>query len=196
MPTFDKINRRTHLYLGLFLMPWLLMYGVSSFIVIHQPWFKADKPPAWEPVFEKEYRRSVSESGDLRATAQEILKDCNMEGAFWVNKPKPDTLHIDRFSFWGSTRLTYSMTDQKLKAERQRMRVPQAVIRMHFRGGYEQPTFWNKFWGLLVDLACVGIIIWVASGLIMWWRLPRLRAWGAIAVGGGILSFLLLVWKL
>jgi hypothetical protein len=39
MTTFDKINRRTHLYLGLFLMPWLLMYGVSSFIVIHQSWF-------------------------------------------------------------------------------------------------------------------------------------------------------------
>ena len=29
--TFGKINRRTHLYLGLFLLPWLAMYGVSSF---------------------------------------------------------------------------------------------------------------------------------------------------------------------
>jgi hypothetical protein len=37
--TFDKINRRLHLYLGLFLGPWLVMYGVSSFILIHQSWF-------------------------------------------------------------------------------------------------------------------------------------------------------------
>jgi hypothetical protein len=92
--------------------------------------------------------------------------------------------------------MTYSIKDQKLKAERQRMRAPQTIIRMHFRGGYEQPGFWNAFWGLLVDAACVGILIWAASGLIMWWRLPRLRAWGAIAVGGGMLSFLLLVWRL
>jgi hypothetical protein len=196
MKTFDKINRRTHLYMGLFLMPWLLMYGVSSFIIIHQSWFRADKALAWEPLFEKEYGRPVRDNGDLRATAQEILKDCNLEGAFWVNKPKPDTLHIDRFSFWGSTRLTYSIKDQKLKAERQPMRLSQAVVRMHFRGGYGQPTFWDKFWGLLVDIACIGIIVWVASGLIMWWRLPRLRAWGAVAVGGGIVSFLLLVWTL
>jgi hypothetical protein len=196
MNTLDIINRRTHLYLGLFLMPWLLMYGVSSFIIIHQSWFRADKEPAWEPLLAKEYRHPVSEQGDLRATAQQILQDCNLEGAFWANKPNPDTLQIDRFSFWGSTRLTYSIKDQKLKAERQRIRPSQAVVRMHFRGGYSQPTFWDKFWGLLVDLACLGIIIWTASGLIMWWRLPRLRAWGGIAVGGGVLSFLLLIWRL
>jgi hypothetical protein len=42
-------------------------------------------------------------------------------------------------------------------------------------------------------VACAGIIIRVVSGLIMWWRLPRLRTWGTIAVGAGILSFTLLV---
>ena len=132
---------------------------------------------------------------DVRA-AEDILKDCDLEGAFWAYEPKPDILEVDRFSFWGSTRLTYSINEQKLKAERQRMPASQAVVRMHFRGGYLQPTFWNKFWGLLVDLACVGIIIWTASGLIMWWRLPRLKAWGIVAAGGGLVSFLLLVWTL
>jgi hypothetical protein len=196
MKSFDKINRRTHLYLGLLLMPWLLMYGVSSFIIIHQSWFHADKPLGWEPVFEKHYDRPVSADADLRSTAQEILKDCNLEGAFWANKPRPDTLEIDRFSFWGSTRLTYNTKEQKLKAERQPARVSQAVERMHFRGGYEQATFWDTLWGVLVDFACVGILVWTASGLMMWWRLPRLRAWGSIAVGGGLLSFIWLVWKL
>jgi len=194
--SLDKINRRTHLYLGLFLMPWLLMYGVSSFIIIHQSWFGGEKQAAWEPVFEKEYRHPIPEQGELRTVAQEILKDCNLEGAFWANKPNPDILQINRFTFWDSTRLTYSVKEQKLKAERQRMRLSQAIVRMHFRGGFGQPRFWDKFWGLLVDLACLGILIWVASGLIMWWRLPRLRTWGAIAVGGGLLSFLLLIWSL
>src|SRR5215510_11654158 len=170
MITFDKLNRRTHLYLGLFLMPWLLMYGVSSFIVIHQSWFKLGTSPK-ELVFEKTYNRPVSMQGannspELRATAQEILKDCNLEGAFWVDKPNPDTLHIDRFTFRGSTSLTYSLKEQKLRAKHQPMKLPQVVMRMHFRGGYLQPTFWDKFWGLVVDLACVTIMIWIASGLI------------------------------
>lgn len=196
MVSFDKINRRTHLYLGLFLMPWLLMYGVSSFIIIHQPWFGADKQPAWETLYEKDYHRALNQGGNLRATAEEILKDNNLEGAFWTDQPNPDTLHVSRFSFWGSTRLTYSVKDQKLKVERQRAKLPQVVMRMHFRGGYEQPSFWDKFWGLLVDIACVGIILWIGSGLVMWWRLPRLRAWGAVAVAGGILSFVALVWAI
>lgn len=200
MTSFDRINRRTHLYLGLFLMPWLLMYGISSLIVIHQSWFKLGGLPA-EPVLEKTYNRPITTQAgnnepELRAAAQEILRDCNMEGAFWVDKPNPDTVHIDRFSFRDSTSLTYSLKEHKLKIEHQRMRLPQVVVRMHFRGGYGQPSFWNKFWGLLVDIACIGIITWVASGLIMWWRLPRVRAWGAIAVAGGALSFLLLVWAL
>jgi hypothetical protein len=122
MVTFDKINRRAHLYLGLFLMPWLLMYGVSSFIVIHQSWFPNDKP-ARELLFEKEYSRAVNIQGannspELRAAAQEILKDTDLEGAFWADKPRPDTLHIDRFSFRDSISLTYSPQDKKLKAER------------------------------------------------------------------------------
>ena len=181
-------------------MPWLLMYGVSSFMVIHNKWFPSDRP-AREPLFEKAYDRPVNLQGannspELRAAAQEILKECNLEGAFWADKPKPDALHIERFSFRDSISLTYSAKDQKLKAERQIMRWSQVPQRLHFRGGYGQPGFGNKFWGLLVDIACVGIIIWVASGLVMWWRLPRLRTWGAIAVGGGILSFALLVWTL
>jgi hypothetical protein len=199
--TFDKINRRVHLYLGLSLAPWLVMYGVSSFIVIHQTWFKMARERVWEPVFEKPYSRPVQNQGmnnepDLRAEAQTILKDCALEGAFWVDKPKPDVIHIDRFSFWGSTSLTYSIKDQTLKAERMRMRVREAIIRMHFRGGYGQPDFWSKFWGLAVDVTCVAILIWVASGLVMWWRLRFLRAWGAIAVVAGIVSFVVLVWKL
>ena len=171
MITFDKINRRAHLYLGLFLMPWLLMYGLSSFIVIHHTWFPTDRPGR-ELLLETAYSRPVNLQGannspELRAAAQEILKECNLEGAFWADKPKPDTLHIDRFSFRDSISLTYSAKDQKLKAERQPMRWSQVPQRMHFRGGYGQPGFGNKFWGLLVDVACVGIIVWVVSGLIM-----------------------------
>ncbi|MEO8425771.1 MAG: hypothetical protein ABI651_01535 [Verrucomicrobiota bacterium] len=39
MITFDRINRRTHLYLGLILIPWVMMYGISSFVISHHAWF-------------------------------------------------------------------------------------------------------------------------------------------------------------
>lgn len=196
MKSFDLINRRTHLYLGLFLIPWLLMYGLSSFLISHHAWFRSDQPPAWQPLFEREYHRTILDQTDLREVAPEILKDCHLEGAFWVQRPKPDEIRINRFRFWDETRLTYSIKDQRLRAERQHLRWDQVVLRMHFRGGFQQPTLRDDLWAVLVDVACLGILVWIASGLLMWWRLARLRVWGAIAVGGGILSFLLLVWRL
>ena len=196
MMTFDRFNRRTHLYLGLFLVPWILMYGASSFIISHRSWFQSNEPPRWDLLFEREYRHAIDDQKPLRAVAAEILRDLNMEGAFWTQRPTPDELRIDRFGFWGSTRLTYLVKEHKLKAEHQRMAWDQALPRMHFRGGFAQSRFWDTFWAVTVDLACLGILLWIASGLIMWWRLAPVRVWGAVALGGGLLSFLLLIWSL
>jgi hypothetical protein len=196
MKRFDLFNRRTHLYLGMFVMPWLVMYGLSSFMLNHQAWFQSNPTPQWQLLFEREYHHSVPEQGELRGTAYEILKDTNLEGAFWVQRTKPDVLEINRFRFRDEIRLTYSMKDQRLRAERQQFEAGQVVHRLHFRGGFEQPTFFNNVWAVLVDVACVAILLWIASGLIMWWRLTRLRFWGAVALGGGLVSFILLIWQL
>lgn len=206
MISFDRINRRAHLYLGLILIPWVTMYGVSSFIISHHAsWFKTDKPPVWVPVFERPYQIAVpdqanqsSDEGraELRKVATTILQENQLEGAFYAERPNPGEVRINRNTFFDQTRITYSIKDQKLRAERQGLPWDQVVTRMHFRNGYNQPQFFNKLWALTVDLTCLTIILWIASGLIMWWRLARVRFWGALALGGGILSFLLLVWRL
>jgi hypothetical protein len=196
MITFDRINRRTHLYLGLFLLPWVIMYGASSFLVSHQAWFRSEQPPGWELLFEREYHHPINDRQDLREVAGEILKDLDLEGAFWTQRPKPGELRIDRFGFLGSTRLTYLIKEQKLRGERQRMPWNQVLQRMHFRGGFLQDSFWDDLWAVIVDVVCISILLWIVSGLLLWWRLVQTRVWGALAVGAGILSFLLLVWKL
>lgn len=196
MKTFDLFNRRTHLYLGLLLLPWLLMYGVSSFMVSHQDWFKRDRPQAWKLVSEREYSRPVEPGADLRETAHEILKDCDMEGAFWAQRPRPNEIRINRFRFRDESRVTYLLNEQKLRVEHQSLPWTQVILRLHFRGGFLQPTFWNDFWAVLVDFICVAMLAWVFSGLIMWWKQPRLRIWGTIAITAGLISFLTFIWKL
>ncbi len=206
MIAFDRINRRTHLYLGLILFPWVLMYGVSSFVISHHDsWFKPAKPPAWEPLFDRAYTRSVPDDAisttdagraALRAVAEEILKDNNLEGSFYAQRPNPGELRINRNTFFDQTRLIYSIKDQTLRAERQRSSWDGVVQRMHTRNGYNHPLFLTKLWAFTVDLTCVTMIVWVASGIIMWWRLAKVRVWGAIALAGGAASFLLLAWFL
>ena len=41
-----------------------------------------------------------------------------------------------------------------------------------------------------MDIFCVGFLIWIASGITMWWLLPATRKWSALALDGGIVFFL------
>mgnify|MGYP003337031680 CR=1 FL=1 len=45
--------RRIHLYLALFLAPWVLMYTASTFVMNHRSWFHPTEPPP-PPRFELE----------------------------------------------------------------------------------------------------------------------------------------------
>ena len=38
--TFSHLNRRVHLYLGLALLPWFFMYGISSLPFAHNQFFE------------------------------------------------------------------------------------------------------------------------------------------------------------
>ena len=196
MRSFDLINRRTHPGLGLFLTPWLLMYGISSFLISHHPWFRSDQSPLWQPVFERAYPRPIPDDADLREIAHDILKDCGLERAYRVQRPGAEEIRINRFRFWDEVRVVCSIKDQRLRAQRQRLRWDQVILRIHFRGGFQQPTCWDDLWAVLVEVACVGILVWLGSGLIMWGRVRRVRLWGTLALAGGTLVFALLLWRL
>jgi hypothetical protein len=196
MLSFDRIIRRSHLYLGLLLMPWLLMYGLSSFIICHEGWFKSTQAPTWQLLFNRPYDRAISDHVDTRDAANKVLEDCGMPGAFWAQRPNPEELHITRVRFLDETSVTYSLKDHRVRAERRPRAWSQVIVALHFRGGFEQPSRWNTVWAILVDVACVAILVWIASGIFMWWRLVRTRLWGALALGSGIASFLLLLGQL
>jgi hypothetical protein len=67
---------------------------------------------------------------------------------------------------------------------------------MHARGGFEQEGFLQLSWSVVVDIVCVSMIVWIASGLFMWWELPGQRRWGWVAILGGTVSFLFFTLRL
>ena len=44
-------------------------------------------------------------------------------------------------------------------------------------------------WAFVLDLVCVGFLVWIASGLYMWWKVRRLRFWGLVTIAGGMVAF-------
>jgi hypothetical protein len=82
--TFDKLNRRTHLYLGLVLVPWFLLYAVSGFILNHGNWFAGDgRGPQWRRSFERPYRMPpITERDDEDVLGEKLLRDNGLVGRY------------------------------------------------------------------------------------------------------------------
>ena len=198
--TFPHFNRRTHLYLGLTLLPWFLMYGASSIPFAHNQYFEArDKAkglPLWTMRRDERYAIDVPATGELRPAGARIMKDLGLIGSFGAYRQSPDQVNVYVYRFLHSTQVKYYIAQQRITVEDRRFRFDQFLTGMHARGGFEQQGFLEKAWGVAVDLSCLGMLLWIASGIYMWWSLPALRGWGWLAFLGGTGSYVLFMAKL
>jgi hypothetical protein len=195
---FLLLVRRTHLYLGLFLLPWVIMFGASSIPLNHADdgeratWATiADRPFSVEPP-------ASSEAAALRPLGEQMMNAAGISGGFWVYRVSPQRIDAGHPNFLHPVRLTYYVDQKRLLAERRGLALEGFLTGMHTRGGYELGGFWDSVWAVFVDLVSVALLAWIASGLFMWWKLPGtgLRRWGWLALAAGAISFALIIAKL
>jgi hypothetical protein len=193
---FSHLNRRLHLYLGLFLLPWLFMYGVSSIPFAHSQYFQqrdeAKKMPLWTTRLQQPLELPVPDSpAALREFGRAVLQKAGVEAPnFGVNRPNPGTVNIYVFSFLRASRVVYSVDQKKVTVEDRRFRFDQFLTGFHARGGFEQDGLLQKSWGVLVDVVVVAMVLWIATGVYLWWGVPGHRRWGGLALISGAASFL------
>lgn len=196
MKSINLILRRTHLYLGMFLIPWLFVYAFSTFMVNHGSVFRKMRlgPDAWNPLWEKEYVVELPQGqAALREWAEALLEEEGISTArFGVNRNAQRAL-ITSQRFLNPVRVTYRFEDDRLIAEQRVGSWMEALLRMHFRTGYGQGDPQQFIWGLIVDVVCGALIVWVGTGLYLWWKIPRTRRWGVVAIVAGFAYFAALV---
>jgi hypothetical protein len=198
--TFQHFNRRLHLYLGLVLVPWYLMYGVSSIPFAHNQYFeqrdRAKGIPLWTTRIDQKYSVDVPAEGDLRETGARIMKDLGLEGSFGAYRQSPTQLNVYIYNFRHSTQVKYFLDQQRVTVEDRRFRFEHFLTGMHARGGFEQESLLVNAWSAVVDVVCFGMLLWILTGLYMWWSLPGLRTWGWLAFLGGVGSYAMFMMKL
>ena len=200
--TYSHLNRRLHLYLGMALLPWFFMYGISSVPFAHNQFFEqrdaAKGLPLWTLRAERALDMPVPEdTAGLRAFGATLLKDAGVEAtSYGTYRQSPTQVNVYAYSFWKSTQLKYFIDQKKLTVEDRRFRWDHFLTGMHARGGFEQEGFLQLSWSVVVDIVCVSMIVWIASGLFMWWELPGQRRWGWVAILGGTVSFLFFTLRL
>lgn len=188
--TFAHLVRRAHLYTGLFLMPWVIMFGVSTIPINHQ----APAPEEWTRLSEHTFEAPVpGPEENLRPLGREMMNTAGIEGGYWVYRLNARQVQAGHPDFLTPVRLSYFPQERRLVVERRPFSLRTFLSGMHTRGGYDMGGFWDSVWAVCIDLVSVGLILWIASGIYMWWGLPSTRQWGWLALGAGCVCFALII---
>jgi hypothetical protein len=186
---FSKFVRRTHMYLALFLTPWMLGYGLSTIVMNHN----MTGPQTFVKEREQPYSIAADPAMPPRQIAEYILADLHLNGAFGVQGPQPDgTLVINRQDLISPRRITYNPTAKTVVVERVLPTSSQLLNRFHHRRGYQQPYAADQAMAWSIDLVVVSMVFWALSGLWMWWEMRATRWWGVAATAFGFGMFALL----
>ena len=184
----SKIVRRTHMYLALFLFPWVLMYALSTLVMNHRAVFVGMYGEGPAPFVEERrlvYDGAFPENAELRTMSTAILSSVGLDGAHGVSRRKDGTIAINRNDLVTPRRLTYSPADRTLVVERMQSRPNAFLERFHRRRGYATGYTLDTVWAVSVDAFIVAMVVWVLSGLWMWWEMKVTRPLGLAALLGG-----------
>jgi hypothetical protein len=177
------------------MLPWMAMYALSAGVFNHGEAFglrRASTAP-WLILWEKDYAIEIPASTDgLRDTVRRLLTDNGLSGPFGVQR-QGERLTINVPHFRDPLRLSYDIGGKKLRAEQRNHSGMEILIRLHERTGYGNGGVLNNLWAVIVDVFCVSTLVWIATGLYLWWKLSATRGWGGLAIGGGIATLLTLL---
>jgi hypothetical protein len=188
--TFAQFVRRAHLYTGLFLLPWVIMFGVSTIPINHH----TPEPVEWTGIGEHTFDAAVPESAEnLRPLGRQMMDVAGIDGGYWIYRVNPDQVQVGHPDFMSPVRMNYFPQEKRLVVERRPFSLRPFLSGLHTRGGYDMDGVWDSVWAVFVDVVSVALILWIASGVYMWWGLPSTRRWGWIALGAGAACFAVII---
>jgi len=95
----SKLIRRTHMYLGLFLAPWLVMYALSTIAMNHrqaiEEWYTGEQV-RYEMEREADFIAVFEDGVPTDEVAREVLDYLDMEGRFSARGRLDNQITINR----------------------------------------------------------------------------------------------------
>lgn len=190
----DRLMRTLHLYTGLFLVPWMMVYAASAFCLNHGPRITETfgiAPPKWHEVRRVDFTPDDAFPADPEEQARALLRYLDLDGPYNIQgKPTPDRLVVFRACMSSPYRVTWQRKQSRLIVEQM---LPFSYYRlmhaMHFQHGYHRLYPVPVIWAVAVDAVALSIVVWVISGIYLWARRPRRRLAGGVCLVAGILLF-------
>lgn len=203
---FYLLTRDLHLYLGLFISPFVLVFSISVFFLVH----------SWIPKFAPETtnKRVVSNlvlpenlqslsGGPLIDALKPILKNMNVPGeiGFYQNLVKEKKLIVPVSIPGRATTVSINLATHEATIVSREIGLASALVTLHRAPGPHAPAihmnwFYIKLWRWFAD-ATVYLTLFISiSGIYLWYVLRAERKLGFILLFAGTFTFFALAYVL
>lgn len=196
---FYRLTRDLHLYLGLFISPFVLVFAVSVFFLVH----------AWRPGFASATGATRLVSGlplpanlaklsgrPLIDALKPVLEKANVRGeiGFIWHMVKEGRFIIPVTIPGRETTVSISLASGDSTIVTRKTGLADALVTLHKSPGQHGPDirmnwFYMKMWRWLADTTVYLILFLTGSGIYLWYMLRAERTVGFILLFAGALAF-------
>lgn len=171
--------RKVHLYSGLAVLAFVIVYFVSGYPMIHPTWFpnpEAVKETRIEPLRYNgpkdppAYSEYLQKAFDLRG--QVTRRRRQKDGGWEFRYSRPGTVYEAVVAPAGDIVRITTVRDNAV----------QTIIAFHELHGYGGGKLYN-LWAILLDLVSFSLIVFAFSGVYLWFKLTKKRLLGWILLG-------------
>ncbi len=196
---FYGLVRDIHLFFGLFSSPFLIVFAISVFFLVHV-WL----PQIGSPTLDTRVVRGLPLTGEVRTLSGRplidalipILRMAEVEGeiGFIRRQVKEEELIIPVTVPGRVTTVTLKLTSGDATIETRESGLAEAMAFLHRSPGEHAPAirmnwFYMKIWRWLADATAYLVLLVVVSGIYLWYVLRAERRVGFVLLFAGALSF-------
>lgn len=196
-------TRDLHLYFGLFVSPFLIVFAASVFFVNHVPVNPADADAAVEAFSDLQVPEGIEQAQDMDRVrlAQEVLHQVGVAGEinFIRSLSEERRLVIPVIRPGVEATIDLNIAARTAKVSQRRTSWGETISYLHRSPGPHNVSirgnwFWTGVWRWVADATVYLILFLSVSGIYLWAVLRAERRIGLMLLAAGALSFFGLVY--
>jgi hypothetical protein len=193
MKKYYPLVRTLHLYFGLFISPFVLIFSVSVLVFNHADFFDRLTPVKALPVERIKLDGIPRDTSDL-LTAKAIIAKLGIEGEIDFISIKEDHISFPVMKPGLRTKIEVDTQTDSVIITRQAEGTLRATSYLHTMPGQHNArlrgnSIFLKIWKLMADGVVYLLLLLTASGIFLWWCLKVERRLGLAAIALGVLLF-------
>ena len=171
--------RRIHLFTGLLLLVFVLMYFASGYVMIHNGWFNKPGPVTSTRTVALNYSGDASDE----ALSRHLQETFDLRGKRNPPNHRKDGSRQFNFTRPGTTfEAVVSQDVRQVSITRKESGFVGLANGMHRLHGYGGGRIYDA-WALLYDLASAALILFAITGIVLWYQSTPQRLPGLICLG-------------